>query len=114
MSQVKFIATKISMSQQTAQLATRTRKEILSRQKKILSRHRKLCRDRVDKLKRKMLVATVSRDMSVKRTGCNKFGVTTQDIPIATRTRQLHQNYVVIESKNKPRKQVATENCLLQ
>ena len=70
---------------------------------------------------RKMLVATVSRDMSVKRTGCNKFGVVTQDIPVATRTRRLHKNSVTTlsksvttEFKKKPREQVAIEIYMLR
>ena len=29
----------------------------------------------------------------------NRFGVATQDIPVATRTRMLHQNYVATLSK---------------
>ena len=47
----------------------------------------------------------------------NKFGVATQDIYVATRTRLVNKNYVATlsksvatESKNKPREQVATEN----
>ena len=67
--------------------------------------------------KRKMLVTTISRGRSVKRTGCNKFGVATQDIPVATRTRLLHQNFVAIlsksvatEFKKELRNQVAIEN----
>ena len=88
--------------------------------KEILSRHRKLYRDRVDKLKRKMSVATVSRGRSVKRTGCNKFGVATQDIPIATIKILLHQNYIAIlsksvatESKKKPKEQVISSQKVL-
>ena len=45
----------------------------------------------------------------------NRFGVTTQYIPVATRTRLLHQNFVVTlsksvttEFKNELREQVAT------
>ena len=55
--------------------------------------------------KKNALVATVSRGKSVKRTGCNKFGVATQDIPVVTRTRLLHQNSVATLSKS-----VATES----
>ena len=68
-----------------------------------------------------MLIAIVSRDRSVKKTGCNKFGVATQDIPVVTRTRRVHQNSVTTlsksvttESKKKPKEQVVTENCMLR
>ena len=51
----------------------------------------------------------------------NKFGVATQYILVATRTRLLHQNYVVtlsksvaIESKKEVREQVAIEDCMLR
>ena len=51
----------------------------------------------------------------------NRFGVTTQGISVATRTRLLNKiyvttlsKYVVIQSKSKPREQVATENKKLQ
>ena len=51
----------------------------------------------------------------------NRFGVATQDIPVATRTRLLHQNFVVTlsksvatESKKELRNQVATENNMLR
>ena len=47
----------------------------------------------------------------------NKFGVTTQGIPVLTRTRLLNKiyittlsEYVATQSKSKPREQVATEN----
>ena len=33
----------------------------------------------------------------------NRFGVETQYIPVATRTRLLHQNFVVTESKKELR-----------
>ena len=46
----------------------------------------------------------------------NRLGVTTQGIPIATRTRLLNKiyvatlsKYVATQSKNKPREQVVTE-----
>ena len=51
----------------------------------------------------------------------NRFGVTTQGILIATRTRLLNKIYVTIlskyvatQSKSKPRGQVMTENKKLQ
>ena len=51
----------------------------------------------------------------------NRFGVTTQGILIATRTRLLNKIYVAIlskyvatQSKSKPRGQVMTENKKLQ
>ena len=47
----------------------------------------------------------------------NRFGVTTQGIPVTTRTRLLNKiyvaalsKYVATQSKSKPREQVATEN----
>ena len=47
----------------------------------------------------------------------NRFGVATQGIPIATRTRLLNKifvvtlsKYVATQSKSKPREQVAIEN----
>ena len=68
-------------------------------------------------LKRKMFVTIVSRGRSVKRIGCNKFGVATQNIPVMTRTRLLHQNFVAtlsksiaIKSKKGLQNQVATQN----
>ena len=51
----------------------------------------------------------------------NKFSVATQQIYVVTRTILLNKNVVatlsksvVIESKNKPREQVAIEDCMLQ
>ena len=51
----------------------------------------------------------------------NRFGVTTQGIPIATRTRLMNKiyvttlsKYVATQSKSKPREQVAIENEKLQ
>ena len=49
----------------------------------------------------------------------SKFGVATQYIPVATRTRLLHQNYIVTlsksvatEFKKELREQVVTEDCI--
>ena len=51
-----------------------------------------------------------------KKLGANRFGVATQGIPVATRTRLLNtiyvttlSKYVATQSKSKPREQVATE-----
>ena len=51
----------------------------------------------------------------------NRLGVATQYIPVATRTRLLHPNFittlsksVVTESKKELREQVATEDCMLR
>ena len=51
----------------------------------------------------------------------NKFGVVTRDIPIATRTRLLHQNFVATlsksiatESKKELREHVAIEDYMLR
>ena len=50
-----------------------------------------------------------------EKLGANRFGVATQGIPVATRTRPLNTNYVMTlskyvttQSKRKPREQVAT------
>ena len=49
----------------------------------------------------------------------NIFGVSTQYIPVATRTRLLHQNFVAtlskfvaIEFKKELREKVATKDCM--
>ena len=51
-----------------------------------------------------------------KKQGGNRFGVVTQGIPVATRTRLLNtifvatlSKYVATQSKIKPREQVATK-----
>ena len=51
-----------------------------------------------------------------EKLGANRFGVATQDISVATRTRLLNiiyvttlSKYVVTQSKSKPREQVAIE-----
>ena len=51
----------------------------------------------------------------------NKFGVATQGIPVATRTRLLNKiyvttlsKYVTTQSKSKPREKVTTENKKLR
>ena len=51
----------------------------------------------------------------------NRFGVATQGIPVATRTRLLHKNFVLTlsksiatESKKDLREQVATKDFLLR
>ena len=52
-----------------------------------------------------------------KKLVANRFGVATQGIPVATRTRLLNKiyvttlsKYVATQSKSKSREQVATEN----
>ena len=52
-----------------------------------------------------------------KKLVANRFGVTTQGIPVATRTRLLNKIYVATlskdvatQSKSKPREKVMTEN----
>ena len=63
-SQVKHVATKISMSRQTAQQVTRIKEEKFVETKEfsvtieIAKDSKKSCRDKVDKLKRKKFVAT--------------------------------------------------------
>ena len=56
-----------------------------------------------------------------EKLGANMFGVATQGIPVATRTRLLNTNYVVTlskyvttQSKSKPREQVTTEDYKLR
>ena len=51
----------------------------------------------------------------------NRFGIATQYIPVATRTRLLHQNYVATlsksvttEFKNELREQLLIEDCILR
>ena len=51
----------------------------------------------------------------------NRFGVATHYIPVATRTRSLHQNsiatlskHVATESKKELREQVTIEDCMLR
>ena len=56
-----------------------------------------------------------------EKLGANRFGVTTQYIHVATRTRLLRQNYVTTlsksvttEFKNELREQVVIEDCMLR
>ena len=91
---------------------------------KIAKDSKKSSRDRVDRLKRKMFVATrkiMSRQTPKterhEKLVANRFDVTTQYIPVATRTRLLHKNYVATLSKSVPtefkkefREQVATKD----
>ena len=44
----------------------------------------------------------------------NRFGVATQYIPVATRTRLQHQNSVATEFKKELREQVAVKDCMLR
>ena len=126
-SQVKHVTIKISMSQQTAQQVIRIREEISVATKEFpiateISKDSKIsCCDRVDRLKRKMFVATrkiMSRqtleEEGHERLVTNRFGVVTQYILVVTRTRLLHKNYVATESKKELREQVATEDCMLR
>ena len=63
----------------------------------------------------------ILEDEGNKKLVANRFGVATQDIPLATTTRLLNKIYVVTlskyvatKSKNKLREQVATENKKLR
>ena len=74
---------------------------------------KKFYRNRVDRLKSKCLSL---EGQGHEKLGANKFGVTTQGIPITTRTRLLKKlyvatssKYVATQSKNQPREQVATK-----
>ena len=56
------------------------------------------------------------KEQGHEKLGANRFGVTTQDIPIKIRTRLLNtiyvatlSKYIATQSKSKPREQVATE-----
>ena len=101
------------MSQHTAQQATGIRKEKSVETKEfpvaieIAKDSNKFCRDIFNRLKRKMFVATrkiMSRQTlkaeENEKLVANRFGVTTQYILVATKTRQLHKNYVVTLSKS--------------
>ena len=121
------------MSQQTAQQATRIKEEKSVATMEfpiaieISNDSKKSCCDRVDRLKRKMFVATIkimSRQIPKaerhEKLVANKFSVVTQGIPIAIRTKLLHKNSlailsksVVIESKKELREQVAKKYCML-
>ena len=96
------------MSQHTAQYATRIRKEKSVATKafpimtEIAEDLKKSCRDRVDRLKRKMFVAIrkimyrqIPEAEEHENLVSNIFGVATQYIPVVNRTRLLHQNFVV-------------------
>ena len=95
------------MSQQITQQATRIREEMFVATKefpitiKIANDSKKSYHNRVDRLKRKMFIATrkimsqqIPEAEGHEKLVANRFSVATQDIPIATRTRLLHQNYV--------------------
>ena len=97
------------MSRQTTQQVTRIREEKFVMTKefhvaiKIAKDLKKSYRDRVDKLKRKLFVTTwkiMSRHNleaeEHEKLVANRFGVATQYIPIAIRTRLLHQNSAAI------------------
>ena len=95
------------MSQQIAQQVTRIREEKSVATKEFAKDSKKCCCDRVDRLKRKMFIATrkiMSRQIleaeGHEKLVVNMFGVATQDIPVATRTRLLHQNSVATLSKS--------------
>ena len=126
-SQVKHVATKISMSQQTARQAKRIREENYVATKEfpiateIAKDSNKSCRDRVDRLKRKMMSRQTLEAEGHEKLVTNKFSVTTQYISVATKTRLVHQNYVatlsksiMTESKKELKEQVATKDCMLR
>ena len=95
---------------------------------KIAKDSKKSCRDRVDRLKMKMFVATresmfrqIPKVEGHEKLVANRFSVATQYIPIATRTRLLHQNYVATlskyvstEFKKELGEQVAIEDYMLR
>ena len=114
MSQQRFLCRnkQLNKQQESEKKSLSRPRSFLSGQKfimtqEILSRQRKLYRDRVDKLKRKMFIVTrkiVSRQIPEaeghEKLVTNRFGVVTQGIPVATRTRLLHQNFVATLSKS--------------
>ena len=63
---------------------------------------------------RKIISRQISEAEGHEKLVANRFSVTTQDIPVATRTRLLHQNSVATEYKKELRNQVATENNRLR
>ena len=121
------------MSQQTVEQATTIKEEnfVVTKEFPIVieisNDSKKSCHDRVDRLKRKMFVATrkiMSRQIPEseghEKLVENRFGVTTQGIPIATRTRLIHQNSVATlsksistKSKKELKEQVVTEDYML-
>ena len=94
----------------------------------IVKEPRKFCRNKVDKLKRKMLVAKkkiISRQFPeaevYKELGETNFVSRHKTSPVTTRTRLLHQNSIATlsksiktESKKKLRESVLTKNYMLQ
>ena len=65
---------------------------------------------------RKIISRLTSEDQGYEKLVANRFGVVTQGIPVAIRTRLLNKiyvatlsKYVATQSKSKPREQVATE-----
>ena len=70
---------------------------------------------------RKMFIVTILEVEGLEKLYANRFGVATQDIPVATRTRLLHQNSIATlsksfttKSKKELREQVATKDCMLR
>ena len=118
------------MLQQIAQQVTRIREEKYVATKEfsveieIAKDSKKSCRDKANRMKRKMFVMTrkiMSRQIPEaeghEKLVTNRLGVVTQGIPVVTRTRLLNKiyvatlsKYVVTQSKSKPREQVAIEN----
>ena len=94
-SQVKFVTTKISMSQQIAQQVTKTREEKFVATKEnyvaieIVQESKKSCRDRLDKLLDQNSIVTLS-----------KF-VTTESSEKAQRTGRNRKLYATIEASDK-------------
>ena len=91
-----------------------------------MSRQGKLCRDKFQKRKGMGSLLQTGLSRQIPETGgyeklvANRFGVATQGIPVATRTRLLHQNYVATlsksfatESKKELKEQVATEDFMI-
>ena len=69
---------------------------------------KKSCRNKVDRLKSKCLSRQTLEEQGHEKLGANRFGVTTQGIPITIRTRLLNtihvatlSKYVTTQSKSK-------------
>ena len=110
------------MSQQIAQQAIRIREEKFVATKEFLVMTEiakdleKSCRDRVARLKSNCLLQQTQEEQGHEKLGANRFGVATQGIPVATKTRLLNtiyvatlSKYVTTQFKSKPREQVVTE-----
>ena len=88
----------------------------------IVKDSKKSCHERENSVAtRKIMLRQTSEGQGYEKLVVNRFGVTTQGIPVVTRTRLLNKiyvatlsKYVATQSKSKPREQVVTKNKKLQ